>query len=79
MLMLMLMLTLYTMHFKRRFFSLGVAPTCNHSKHREQRHLAAFYFGVLSALYNRGQQIAKLKSKKTHRDFDFSMKVTIVT
>ena len=38
------------MHFKRRFFPLGVSVTCNHSKHREQRHLVANYFGVLSAL-----------------------------
>ena len=28
------------MHFKRRFFPLGVSSTCNHSKHGEQRHLA---------------------------------------
>ena len=43
---------LYTMHLKRRFVpALGVSATCNHSDHREQRHLAANYFGVLSALY----------------------------
>ena len=38
------------MHFKRRIFPLGVSATCNHSKHREQRHLVANYFGVSSAL-----------------------------
>ena len=39
------------MHFKRRFSAIGVSATCNHSKYREQRHLAANYFGVYSALY----------------------------
>ena len=38
------------MHFKQRFFPLSVSATCNHLKHREQRHLAANYFGVLSAI-----------------------------
>ena len=33
------------------FFPLGVSVTCNHSKHQKQRHLAANYFSVLSALY----------------------------
>ena len=37
------------MHLKLRFFPLGVSAMCNHSKQREQRHLAANYFGVLSA------------------------------
>ena len=32
------------------FFPLGVSATRTHSKHRELRHLAANYFGVLSAL-----------------------------
>ena len=35
------------MQFNRRFS----AATCNYLKHREQRHLAANYFGVLSELY----------------------------
>ena len=35
------------MQFNRRFS----AATCNYSKHREQRHLAANHFGVLSALF----------------------------
>ena len=35
------------------FFPLGVSDTCNHSKHREQRHLAANYSGVLSELYTK--------------------------
>ena len=42
------------MHLKRRFFPLGVFATCNHSKHWEQRQMAANYFGVLSALYTKG-------------------------
>ena len=32
-------------------FPLGVSTTCNHSKHRELRHLVANYFVILSALY----------------------------
>ena len=33
------------------FFPLGVPAIFNHSKYKEQRHLAANYLGVLSALY----------------------------
>jgi len=32
------------------FFPLGVPAIFNHSKYKEQRHLAANYLGVLSAL-----------------------------
>ena len=37
----------------KRLFPLGASATCNHSKYREQRHLVANYFGVLSALYTK--------------------------
>ena len=48
------------MYFKRRFFPLGVSATCNHSQHRKQRHLAANYFGVLSAIiYKTNKSIMK--------------------
>ena len=40
------------MHLKG-LFPLGVSATCNHSTHQEQRHMAANFFGVLSALYTK--------------------------
>jgi len=35
-----------------RYYNLKSA-TCNHSKHRDQRHMASNYSGVLSALYTK--------------------------
>ena len=55
-------LHLLTYTFRWRLLRLTVSCTpphfsamCNHSKHRELRHLAANNFGVLSALYTKEQ------------------------
>ena len=37
----------------KTIFSAWCLCMCNHSRHREQRHLTANYFGVLSAFYSK--------------------------